>query len=526
MKKKVLLITGVTVLCVLTGIMAAMKMWNKSPVEEEPVTLKWYINYSWFTTEWGQNIVSQKISEATGVNVEFIVPKGEEGVKLDSMINSDSLPDLVTLGWWEPQNYEMIETDMVYALNELDEQYDMGFMDVANQDSVAWYTQPDGNIYGYPNYSYTYKDFLNDKVPSHQNFLVRKDIYEAIGSPDMSTPEGFSNAVRKAVQMFPQVDGKPLIPIGADEFTDNGCNSFDLYLQNFLAVPFEADGQYYDRNTDEEYLRWLKVFRELGEEGYLKNEIFIDKRSQQEERILSGQYFCLFYQSTDIKNQQKQIASIDPERIYIAVDGPKNSSGDDPVLPVQGICGWTQTYISKNCSIPDKALQLMTYLLSEEGKKMVYLGEEGTMYTTSGDTQIIHPEILSLLNTDRPAYDALYGADDTYWMLQDVVNPLKWVNTEPECMRQLKEWTLPYVAYTGQYDLDFGEDTAAAKLYINMKHLWGDTLPKLLLAKSEAEFDAVLQDYIVKRNQAGYADFQSIATEKIRMNKEKLGIDQ
>ena len=93
-------------------------------------------------------------------------------------------------------------------------------------------------------------------------------------------------------------------------------------------------------------------------------------------------------------------------------------------------------------------------------------------------------------------------------------------------MRQLKEWTLPYVAYTGQYDLDFGEDTAAAKLYINMKHLWGDTLPKLLLAKSEAEFDAVLQDYIVKRNQAGYADFQSIATEKIRMNKEKLGIDQ
>lgn len=148
------------------------------------------------------------------------------------------------------------------------------------------------------------------------------------------------------------------------------------------------------------------------------------------------------------------------------------------------------------------------------------------MYTTSGDTQIIHPEILSLLNTDRPAYDALYGADDTYWMLQDVVSPLKWVNTEPECMRQLKEWTLPYVAYTGQYDLDFGEDTAAAKLYINMKHLWGDTLPKLLLAKSEAEFDAVLQDYIVKRNQAGYADFQSIATEKIRMNKEKLGIDQ
>ncbi len=102
----------------------------------------------------------------------------------------------------------------------------------------------------------------------------------------------------------------------------------------------------------------LKFSGQLGEEGYLKNEIFIDKRSQQEERILSGQYFCLFYQSTDIKNQQKQIASIDPERIYIAVDGPRNSSGDDPVLPVQGIYGWTQTYVSKNCRYRKKRLNL------------------------------------------------------------------------------------------------------------------------------------------------------------------------
>src|SRR5699024_1459717 len=119
---------------------------------------------------------------------------------------------------------------------------------------------------------------------------------------------------------FPVVDGKSLIPVGADEFTDRGNNSFDVYLQNFLAVPYEKDGKYYDRNTDPEYIRWLKVFRKLGEEGYLKNDIFVDKRSQLEEKIRDGRYFCLLYQSTDIEDQEKVIFKEDPERIYIAVD--------------------------------------------------------------------------------------------------------------------------------------------------------------------------------------------------------------
>ena len=50
----------------------------------------------------------------------------------------------------------------------------------------------------------------------------------------MTTPEGFSEAVKRAAELFPEVNGEPLIPIGADEFTDRGNVSFGLYLQSFL----------------------------------------------------------------------------------------------------------------------------------------------------------------------------------------------------------------------------------------------------------------------------------------------------
>ncbi len=530
MKGKILLAAMIAAVCVGLGIVSFIRTQETSGEDadaeaQDTTTLDWYINYSWFDSQWGENIVSKKITEETGVDIEFIVPKGTETEKLDSMINSGTLPDIVTIGWWEPQNQEMIESGMVYPLNVLAEAYSPDFFDVVDESRVRWYTQSDGNIYGYPNYSFTYEDFENNELTSHQNFLVRKDIYEAIGSPDMTTPEGFAAAVKAAAEMFPEVDGEPLIPIGCDSFTENGCTSFDNYLLNFLAIPYEQDGQYYDRYTDPEYIRWLKVFRQLGEDGYLKDEIFIDRRSQLEEKLVQGRYFCLLYQNKDIEDPQKQIYLEDPERVYMAVEGPRNSAGDDPVLPTQGINGWTLTYISKNCKDPEKAIELMTYMLSEEGQKLAYIGEEGTMYTQEGDVTTIKPEVLSLLNSDREAYEAVYGADDTYWMLQNGVSQLQWQTPMLDCFAQLRDWTRPYVAYTGQYDLSFSDPQTAA-LYDHMQYLWGITLPKLLMADSDEEFDRILEEYVQTREEEGYAQFAAAATQMYKLNKQKLGMEE
>ena len=196
---------------------------NNVNLQSDEVTLDWYINFSWFNTKWGDNAVSKEITNKTGVNINFITPLGNEEEKLNSLIASGSLPDLITLGWWEPQVNEMIQGDMVYALNKLADEYDPYFYEVTDPQAISWYTQPDGNVYGYPCSSVTPDDVAsNDNIGSNQTLLVRKDIYEAIGSPDMTTTEGFEAAVKKAYEMFPEIDGKPLIPVGAHIFDDTG----------------------------------------------------------------------------------------------------------------------------------------------------------------------------------------------------------------------------------------------------------------------------------------------------------------
>ncbi|MCR5332361.1 MAG: extracellular solute-binding protein [Lachnospiraceae bacterium] len=494
--------------------------------QPEPVTFDWYVNYSWFVTSWGGNVVSDTITRDTGVTVNFISPPGNEAEKLNALIASDSLPDLITLGWWEPQYAAIVESDMVYALNELADKYDPYFYEVADQTVCDWYRWADGNVYCYPNSSFTPNDLAtHDDIASNQTFLVRKDIYEAIGSPDMTTPEGFYQAVKDAYEKFPMVGSEALIPIGAHVFDETGCVSFDQYLMNFLAIPYEKDGEYYDRYTDEEYLRWLKMFRKLSYEGYLSPDVFVDSRTQMSEKIANGRYFCMLYQRTDLADQQKLLYEKDPDSIYIAVDGPANSKGDAPILPSNGITGWTITLISKNCAHPDRAIKFFSYLLSEEGQKLIYLGVEGETYTEENGVVKLLPDVEEILNSDREKYNELYGADDTYWMLQNNVMQLKWKLPLKEPMKQLEEWTYPYTRYLGQYEVMVPKDPELASMFTKCDKLWSKTLKELLLAKTGEEFDTILDNYKTERVRLGFEKVMEEKTRQMRENKARLKME-
>lgn len=500
--------------------------WKKYAAEQNPVTLNWYINYSWFPMDWGKNMVSKQITKDTGVNINFVTPAGNQEETINALVASDSLPDIVTLGWWEPQINDMIKNKMVYALNELADQYDPYFYEVTDPTIVNWYSDENGDIYGYPNSAYTPEAVeTHSNIGSNQTFLVRKDIYEAIGSPDMTTQEGFEAAVKKAVEMFPEVDGKPLIPIGSHIFEENGCNSFDNFLMNFLAVPYEKDGKLYDRHTDPEYLSWLKFFRKLGEEGYLSSDIFVDQRTQMNEKVAEGRYFCMLYQRTDIADQESTLYEKNPDSIYIAVDGPKNSKGDDYVLPTNAINGWTLTLISKNCKHPDRAIAFLDYMMSEEGQKMISLGVEGEMYDWVDGKAVLKDEVKKLLTTNRKKYDEVYGADDAYWMLQNNVMQLDWMPEKQYPLNQMEEWTYPYTRYLGEYEVTKQDDSEMSRINSRIDKLWGKTLPRLLLAKSDEEFDQLFETFVEEREILGYSQLVKEHQKTMEENKKRLGME-
>ncbi|WP_019913918.1 extracellular solute-binding protein [Paenibacillus sp. HW567] len=495
--------------------------------DTSPITFDWYLNFAWFPNKWGVDPTSQYVTKKTGVNINFIVPAGNENEKLNTLIASGKLPDFITLGYWEDAIKKMIEGEMVLPLNKLAEEYDPYFFKVSDADKLGWYTQPDGNVYGYPNSSSSPADYkkYGANYVSNQTFVVRKDIYEAIGSPDMRTPEGFLNALKMAKEKFPEVNGQPLIPLGLHEFTENGNDSLEGYIQNFLNIPWEKDGKVYDRETDPEYVRWMKTLRQANQDGLLAKDIFIDKRAQMEEKIAQGRYFAMLYQRTDFASQLGTIFQKNPEQTYIAVDGPADTKLDPPALNGPGISGWTVTLISKDVKDKARAIKFLSYLNSEEGNKDLFLGEKGVSYDTIDGKDQFLPEAFDLMNKDRSAFDKKYGSSFTFWMLQNTNITDQWAPKSVEPFKQLEDWTRGKAVNTSEFQqIDPTGNSPEGIIATKLKNLRGKTLPKLLMAASDAEFDKLWSDYLAKKVKEGQAAFDDYRQKKYEENKKKLGM--
>jgi putative aldouronate transport system substrate-binding protein len=292
-----------------------------------------------------------------------------------------------------------------------------------------------------------------------------------------------------------------------------------------LAVPFEEDGKKYDRQSDPDLIKWLKTLRELHAEGYISDELFVDRRTQTVEKVADGRYFCMLYQHTDIADQQIHLYNNNPDSTYIAINGPMNAKRDRHTLPGVGINGWTVTMISKNCKAPDRAIALMSYMMSERGQKLLYCGVEGVTYDGAGDgSPMIRLEVVDLMNRDRTEYNRVYGADNTYWMLQDNAMQLKWQQPAKPPLAQPREWTFPYTVYMPEYDVSI-TDAEAASANQRIREEWGIVLPKLLLAPTEEEFDRLHAAFIAKREELGY---DIVEKEWLRLMDEaryKLGLE-
>lgn len=498
--------------------------WKK---DTSPITLDWYVNETWFSNPEG-NLAHELIKEQTGVNINFIVPVGDAKQKLNTMIASNSLPDIVTLGWYEQQVPQLSTDDYVYALSDLADKYDPYFWEVTSPDIVNWYKQADGKLYSYPCNGNTKADTDKYNVVSNRSFLVRKDIYEAIGSPDMRTPEGFLNALKAAKDKYPKVDnGQPLIPFASTPFNSTGNTGFEDVLLEFLAVPREQDGQFFDvkcGNPNKDYINWLKTFRKANEQGFITTDAYVDDRTKIEEKIQQGRYFALLYQWKDAMNPLGQLYANKPEQIYISIDGPANANQDPPMLSVPGFSGWEVTMITKNCKSPERAIAFLSWGHSEDGLKTLYLGKEGETYDMVDGKPVIKPEVNTLKNTDMATFKQKYNTYGEIWMFNSSMLNL-WEPDPGMPFNQYREWGKGKSGHYGVYDnIRPVADSDEGDILTKAENKWGEILPKLFVAKTDAEFDKIWKDYEDYKASIGYEKALAYQRQKVEENKAKIGM--
>lgn len=490
--------------------------------DTDPITLDWYVNYSWYESKWDTGEFSQYIEETTGVKLNLISPSGNEAEKMNTMIAGDTLPDIITVEAGDPVVQQMISAGMLYPLNDLADKYDPYFYDVTSEQTMSWFAQEDGKTYGYPNASIAPDQYDEIDFQVYETFNVKKDYYEAIGSPDMTTPEGFLNALQAAKDMYgDEIDG--FVPIVFHEFSSTGNFSFDKYLLNYLGVPMSIDGKLYDRREDAGYQEWLKTFRKAHELGLMTPNVFTDTRVQLEEEIAQERVFAVLYQNSGFAKEQQIFWEQDPDTAYITIQGP--SCGVPPTIEGPSIGGWTVTCVTKNCKDPERAIEFMSYLLSEEGTRATIYGPLGvSCELDENGVPYYLPEYQELYTNNFEEFNEKTG-EDPLWMLRDPVLEKNWTAEPPVYLKDMYAWGRPYVVSMSEYSqLDPGAGTEESEIKQDIDLLWGATLPKLLTAASDEEFDTILNDYFKQRDDFGWEKLLAFQQAKYEENCKKLGI--
>lgn len=488
---------------------------------KEDNKLVWYVNADWWNTEFGKDVVTKKIKEDLDIDIEFIT--GDD-TKLNTYFAGGDMPDIITVFDSNSSVARKAES-WALPLQDLADKYDPYFYEVAREDTLNWYRLSDGKTYGYPDYSNTKEDFESGEVFARDAFIIRKDVYEGIGKPDMTTPENFVKAMNSIKEKYPD-----LIPFGFNDFAKDGSSngSMDQVVQDMLGVPYtDKDGNYYDRNLDEDYLAWIKAFRQAHEDGNVSDDSFTDDGDRFKEKLKTGKYATIMIGS--FVNQGimlQEFAAKEPNAQYIAVDGIQSTQGNEPTLSQAGISGWMVNYITKQAKDPAKAIQVFTYLLSDHGEMLTNYGIEGETYETLADGKVAYTEeARDIQKNDPEKWQKEYRVGEFIQFGHDRFKALS-DDSYVEAVRQLQEWgdgKLEPQFATENIGPDAGTQEARALSAIQTN--WSTTLVGMLRAKSEAEVDTLLEDYKDFQKQNNIDDINTVRNEKIKENKEKLGMD-
>ncbi|WZL77372.1 sugar ABC transporter substrate-binding protein [Eubacteriales bacterium mix99] len=488
--------------------------------KEEKTELTWYVNADWWDTDWGKDIVTQQIEEDLNLKIKF--SKGDD-TNLNTMFAGEDMTDFVTI-FDEASKVAKDAKNWAYSLNDLSKKYDPYWNKVAARETMEWLKLDDGKTYGYPSYSNTSEDYKNNLIPANSAFFIRQDVYKAIGEPKLGTQQEFIDAMSKIREKFPD-----LIPFGFRPFEDNGTGSLGEEFQDFIGVPLETeDGKFYNRNLDEDYLSWLGTFRKIYNNGGISDDSFADDPNAFEEKVKSGQYATIQASGTAQMGGALQTWLVsNPDAQYIAIDGPQSTKGNEPKLNQTGISGWMVNYISKSCKDPAKAMQFFTYLQSEYGGILTNYGIEGKTFEYNADHKIkLLPEVEEIKDNDPERYQKEYRLSEFIFFGHDKFLNYASEDTQPKALEQQKEWgkgkLYPHFILENT-EPDPG--TADARNASNIQVEWSKTLINLVRSKSEKQFNANLDSYKKFLDSNGWEDIEKVKNEKIKQNKEKLGID-
>lgn len=488
--------------------------------DEEPVEITHFYNYDWFDDNYPNTEIGIELQKRTNVKLNLMKSPAADNQKLNTMIVSKQLPDLITLDRGDPATAKLIESGLVYPLSDLIAEYAPEMLENSEKEYFEYYNWSDGKQYYFPSFVITNWDIQQPdyKAVSGGTGLnaFRSDVFEAIGSPEIHTADDLFNALMKAKEQFPELTTWYFGPYNQDVslFKAQEFLGWLFPATQFGVKVFENnDGVVTSGVRSENFKDYIKFMNKCYVNGLLAPESFADERDVANAKLAEGK-ICM-YSGTVTTLPEGATIQDNPDATWVPVpylDGAEYFKDGS---------GWTATFVSKNCKNLEAVMRFVSYCASEEGRHLIAWGIEGTHWEwTEIDGQQVPRYIdewdqLRLSNWDeftkKGGFTTPFAFEDSYIHDRPTV---KMPNEKSEYDQLVDNYLRPHVVA----DIAIGlinpdSTTEAGTIQAKLCELATSYYPKMILAENEEAAMAVYDEFIAKADQMGLEKLEAAWTE-------------
>ncbi|NBD26551.1 extracellular solute-binding protein [Paenibacillus glycinis] len=364
------------------------------------------------------NPVAQEITDRTGVFIEIQQPTGNPDEKLNLMLVSGDLPDIALIDRREATLNKYIAAGALIPLNDLIEEYAPNIKKRYG-DVLSKSVYEDGKNY-YLNNWYGLDPDPNWAINMRMDILEEFGYGERAAAGDSFTQDEFLDLLRKFKAKYPEVDGKPSIPmtVSADHMPTI-IGSFKAMYG--MKTYYEHDGRLEFDVRDPQYLAMIRFINTLYSEGLLDREWGINKAQNYAQKTASGRVFATAGGIVNEANSafRTQYGEDTHQLFYgFKVTAP----GVDPNKTTYGprsSLGWDGVGITKANKHPVETIKFLDFLASEEGQYLLMWGKEGMNWNMENGVHVPTQEALDAISKDWAAFSKSTGARKWTWMIRN-----------------------------------------------------------------------------------------------------------
>ena len=352
------------------------------------------ITFTMFIRDPGQapakdNPVINKITELTGVTIDFEFLVGDLNEKVGVMLAGGDYPDIM----FGAEAKKFVDAGALIPVEDYINKYPnmkahyAPFMDTMINAFDGKHAYTVENYNAYP----------NEPAPVFQDggvgFFMQKDVIKESGYKIPKTLDEYFQMIEDYMAKHPTIDGAKTIGF---EILCDGWRDFCLRnpAQHLMGAGNDGDA-YVDPNTFEASLYQITdtakaYYKKLNDEyhkGVIEAETFTQNYDQYIARLSTGAVLGMFDQFWNFGNGNNALLSAGKfERTYVAVPianpGVKDNYIDPPARTISGTGGLT---VSTNCENPDRLFAFWDWLLNRDVQDYLQWGIEGTDWTKVGE---------------------------------------------------------------------------------------------------------------------------------------------